>query len=62
MTEYTKEFCANGWPFRAVHRDCPQLTEWCVRDVTGFAVANCEDEDAARAIADALNAANGKTP
>lgn len=63
MREDTKDFCETGAPFRAVHREFSgALAPWAVRDVTGFAVADCEDEDAALAIAEALNAGAKQTP
>lgn len=57
MTDETREFCQASGPFKAVHRATSvSLAEWVVRDVVGYAVAECDEEDAARAIADALNA------
>lgn len=58
MSEDTKQFCEDNGPFRVHHLATPHFVhEWVVRDVTGFAAAECADEDAARAIADALNGA-----
>lgn len=55
MKPETQDFCQNGAPFKAVHRSMTTRTEWVVRDITGYAVAETEDEDAAHAIADVLN-------
>lgn len=53
MTAETLEFCQEGAPFAV--RMHPVNNNWTVRDNRGGDVANCEDEDAAEAIADALN-------
>lgn len=52
MSEETKEFCAENGPFRVAPKPGGEAV---VRDRTGFSLAECDDPDAANAIADALN-------
>jgi hypothetical protein len=59
MSEETKEFCAENGPFKAVERVVAGGLSCAVRDRTGYNIAYCDDEDAANAIAEALNAAKG---
>ena len=54
MSEDAKDFCVDGAPFKAwTLRD----DRWHVRDCRNYPVATGEDEDAANAIAEALNEA-----
>lgn len=55
MSEETKEFCAENGPFKAMPRGNHGGMEFVVRDHTGYNTAVCDDEDAANAIAEALN-------
>lgn len=54
MTAATRDFIEQGRPFKAVWSTAKQ--QYVVVDVTGYAQARCDDDqDAAEAIADALN-------
>lgn len=56
MTEATAKFVREGAPFGVVHRfPTVALSGWAVRDCVGEHAALCDSEDAAFAIADALN-------
>lgn len=54
MNPETKDFCQTSAPFRA-QRLMSNEWEWCVRDALGYVHAVTDEEDAAHAIADALN-------
>jgi len=51
MSDATKDFCEACAPFRTVRLG----NEFVVRDCAGYSVATTDDEDAAAAIAEALN-------
>lgn len=59
MSDEMKQFCAKNGPFRVlptVSRDS-RITQFMVRDRVGGDAPLCDDEDAAAAIAEALNEA-----
>lgn len=56
MTQDTKDFCVNGAPFRVAPSSAQWMAlDWVVRSKIGEGVAFCVDEEAANAIAEALN-------
>ena len=61
MTEETKEFCATGKRFSVKRRFIGfnvlrQGLDWAVVDVRGAEICECDDENCAEVIADALSA------
>lgn len=55
MTQETKDFCTDAAPFRVTPGSARWDFDWVVRSKIGESVAFCDDEDAANAIAEALN-------
>lgn len=62
LSQSTTEFTRAGAPFRAVHRfPRASMSGWIVRSKLGEDIALCDDEDAALAVVESLNALESRT-